>query len=788
MFKKLSVVLLCFAFLFGVFAGCDQDSPDPKPSDKKEITVQIDGESEGRLERVYDGEPQTVTANSTPAKTLKIEYEGKDGTQYEKTQTAPTDAGSYAVTVSFAGDSEYKAYSKTVQLNVAKADPIIDAEGSSAGKISAGYTGSPVAVEPVVIPDDIEVTIEYKDKDAEDEEYTQTAPTDVVVYTVKISFDGNVNFSAAEELFELEITQGEVVLSLEGLVSGAVRKDYTGEPVAVEPIVTPSEKTVSVEYKAKGESDSEYTSQAPAAVGEYDVRLLFAGDKNYKAKTEVFTLVISYKAAEIPAGAETISDFSDNKFQVFEKDDPRGGNGATIADHWTMENGEFVYDNTAGGAIDLRDGEVAFADWFESGSILPADHNYTTLYVAVRVEGEGTLDIQLDTYHENESSFKYAVNDVAAAETEGWKIVEVPIAPENHISESQREIDTKIVRIIASEGISAVHLDWIAAKQTKVRISLVGEADGVVTVPFTGNAIAVTPVTSPADKPVTVEYKPQGAEDAHGRYQLDFSVPEVRAYADGVVDRLVSEYGVGYIKNDYNINCGKGSNQYCVSCGDGLLKHNRGFVSWLEGVYRRHPHLVIENCASGGLRMDYVNLALDSIQSTSDQTDYRKYAAISANCASAVTPEQAAVWSYPLKSGDVEETAFNMVNAMLFRIHQSGNIAQLSAERFALVKEGIEVYKKIRGDIGRGFPVFLTDFAYYDAPFLAYALKTENKFYIALWNLDSKKTVSVRLPKKVKNCEVLYPAKMRTKFGVQGDVLTFEPENRFCARLFIAEY
>ena len=104
------------------------------------------------MERIYDGEPQTVTGSATPAKTLKIEYEGKDGTQYEKTQTAPTDAGSYAVTVSFAGDSEYKAYSKTVQLNVAKADPIIDAEGSSAGKRSAGYTGSPVSVEPVGCP------------------------------------------------------------------------------------------------------------------------------------------------------------------------------------------------------------------------------------------------------------------------------------------------------------------------------------------------------------------------------------------------------------------------------------------------------------------------------------------------------------------------------------------------------------------------------------------------------------------------------------------------------------
>lgn len=32
------------------------------------------------------------------------------------------------------------------------------------------------------------------------------------------------------------------------------------------------------------------------------------------------------------------------------------------------------------------------------------------------------------------------------------------------------------------------------------------------------------------------------------RYQLDFSNPEVSAYADSVIDRLVKDYGVGYIK------------------------------------------------------------------------------------------------------------------------------------------------------------------------------------------------------------------------------------------------
>ena len=33
------------------------------------------------------------------------------------------------------------------------------------------------------------------------------------------------------------------------------------------------------------------------------------------------------------------------------------------------------------------------------------------------------------------------------------------------------------------------------------------------------------------------------------RYQLDYRNPEVRAYADSVIDRLIKEYGVGYIKN-----------------------------------------------------------------------------------------------------------------------------------------------------------------------------------------------------------------------------------------------
>jgi alpha-galactosidase len=45
----------------------------------------------------------------------------------------------------------------------------------------------------------------------------------------------------------------------------------------------------------------------------------------------------------------------------------------------------------------------------------------------------------------------------------------------------------------------------------------------------------------------------------HSRYQLDFRNSEVIRFADDVIGRLVNDYGVGYIKMDYNINAGVGT-------------------------------------------------------------------------------------------------------------------------------------------------------------------------------------------------------------------------------------
>jgi len=190
----------------------------------------------------------------------------------------------------------------------------------------------------------------------------------------------------------------------------------------------------------------------------------------------------------------------------------------------------------------------------------------------------------------------------------------------------------------------------------------------------------------------------------HGRYQLDFRNPDVIKHANSVIDRLVTDYKVGYIKMDYNIDAGFGTEVDSDSFGEGLLQHNRAYLKWIDSIFEKYPQLVIENCGSGGMRMEYSLLSRHSIQSVSDQTDYRKLAAIAAASPTAVTPEQAAIWSYPLKEGDKEEVIFNMINAMLLRLHQSGHLAELSEERFALVKEGISCYKRIRREIRGALP------------------------------------------------------------------------------------
>lgn len=276
------------------------------------------------------------------------------------------------------------------------------------------------------------------------------------------------------------------------------------------------------------------------------------------------------------------------------------------------------------------------------------------------------------------------------------------------------------------------------------------------------------------------------------RYQLDFSNPEVSAYADSVIDRLVKDYGVGYIKMDYNIEPGIGTEINCDSVGEGLMRHEKAYLAWLDGVFARYPELIIENCSSGGMRIDYAMLSRYSIQSTSDQDDYRRYATIAANAPTGLCPEQSAIWSYPLTDGDREEVVFNMVNAMTQRIHQSGHLANLSPERMSLVKEALECYKSIREDIKRSVPFWPLGLSHIGDEWVTLGLKAGNKAYLAVWRRQGNNeccNIPIRYATENAKARCIYPSFDEGKhmFNPLSRSLSVKLPECFTARLFEIE-
>ena len=220
----------------------------------------------------------------------------------------------------------------------------------------------------------------------------------------------------------------------------------------------------------------------------------------------------------------------------------------------------------------------------------------------------------------------------------------------------------------------------------------------------------------------------------HGRYHLDLRHPAAVKHLDQVVDFLVGELGVGYLKMDYNIAIVPGPDTGGLSAGAGLLAANRAQLDWLDAVLDRHPGLVIENCSSGGMRSDYALLSRMQLQSTSDQQDHLRYPPIAAAAPAAIAPEQAAVWAYPQPEFTDDEIAFAMATAMLGRVHLSGHLNRMSGPQRKLVAEAVRVYKEdIRTTIAEAVPFWPLGLPHWDDPWITLGLRAPGVSHLTIW-------------------------------------------------------
>ena len=273
------------------------------------------------------------------------------------------------------------------------------------------------------------------------------------------------------------------------------------------------------------------------------------------------------------------------------------------------------------------------------------------------------------------------------------------------------------------------------------------------------------------------------------RYLLDFRNPQVRAYCSGVIDRLITDYGCDYFKIDYNVTMGYGSELDTDSPSEAIRQHYEALYDWYRSIYEKYPDLVIENCGSGAMRMDYGMLKLQSLQSTSDQTDYLWNSYIGSSIASAVAPEQAGMWVYPYED-DREHVIYNFVNGLLLRPYLSGLVWNMSPENLALMKEGVALYKEIRADIKASVPFFPLGFNNTSKDrVVAYGLRNAHCAYLSvLTPFTDRAEIPLYPGLEIKNISVIYPKSVDCDFRLEDGILHVTMPQTSAGRLFRIDF
>jgi len=222
-----------------------------------------------------------------------------------------------------------------------------------------------------------------------------------------------------------------------------------------------------------------------------------------------------------------------------------------------------------------------------------------------------------------------------------------------------------------------------------------------------------------------------------GRYQLDLRHPAARAHLDTVVDRLVTELDLAYLKLDYNVDTGPGTDAGVGEpVGAGLLGHSRAFLDWVSEVMDRHPGLVVEGCAAGGSRTDAASARVFPIQSLTDQQDYRATPPIAAAAPLVLPPEQAGVWASVDGTMSREELAFATTTALLSRVHLAGRIDTLDAAGREVVRDALTAYRGLRSMLGRSTPVWPLGLPGWRDPWVAVGAHDGDDVLLAVWRRD----------------------------------------------------
>lgn len=181
----------------------------------------------------------------------------------------------------------------------------------------------------------------------------------------------------------------------------------------------------------------------------------------------------------------------------------------------------------------------------------------------------------------------------------------------------------------------------------------------------------------------------------------DMSDPWVQKYLDEKVIGTLKKYGFEYMKVDYNDEIGIGADG-CESLGEALRRNMEETYRYFEKVVREVPGLILENCASGGHRLEPGFMRRSSMASFSDAHECVEIPIIAANLHRVILPSQSQIWAVIRETDSCSRIAYSVIATFLGRMCISGDVLHLTAEQWKVLDEGMAFYRRIVPVISQG--------------------------------------------------------------------------------------
>lgn len=196
------------------------------------------------------------------------------------------------------------------------------------------------------------------------------------------------------------------------------------------------------------------------------------------------------------------------------------------------------------------------------------------------------------------------------------------------------------------------------------------------------------------------QFPTRASDTSRGQYVLNMCKKEVQKFVYDMLDELLTQYDIDYIKWDAN----RPISQTCPQ-RDIWYEHIRAVYDIVKKLKGKHPKVLFEACASGGGRIDYGILGIFDDFWTSDNTDAYDRLYI----------QDAYSYIYPMKAmrawvTDCPNFLSRREIPMKFRYHSAMmgtlgigcNILKFTEEDAALSREMVSFYKEIRPIVQEG--------------------------------------------------------------------------------------